>query len=63
MSQPWYSPQTANHLIWATAVVLLALIALAGLVVWTRHKDGALYARLASEENARQAKAAERGVA
>lgn len=64
MSQPWYSPQTANHLIWATALVLLGLIALAGLVVWTRHREPERYAMLAAEQAKRDAEASRRsGVA
>lgn len=61
MSEPWYSPQTANHLIWATAVVLLALIALAGLIVYKRAEQSQLYTKLAAEETQRQAREAALG--
>lgn len=55
MSQPWYSPQTANHLIWATALVLIALIVLVGLALWLRHQGQTQARKLYAEEQVREA--------
>ena len=58
IASAWYSPQTANHLIWAVALVTLALIALVALVVWTQHRRELFYAenaaKLAADERKRE---------
>jgi hypothetical protein len=54
MSQPWYNQQTANHLIWAVALVSIVWLVLVGFTLYWRHQRDLLYARLAAEEAQRQ---------
>lgn len=54
MQHPWWNGQTANHLIWATATVLLGLFCLLSLWIYGRYKTGLVYAENAGKQMQRE---------
>lgn len=54
MQHPWWNQQTANHLIWATALVLMVALLVLTVKVWTGHLYSMAHAKAVFEREQRE---------